>query len=190
MFLLLPLSFRCWTGDQSYQFSYGYNLAGALTSEVYPSGRRVQASYDAANRISQVTGTGPYANKTPGSTTYLSQVQYAAQGAPSFQKYGNTVTRNISFNSRLQPKRVADTLNNDNEQYLFIQDPICWGGDNSPSCDASAQNNGNMYGALVFQGGPGPYYTLAVSKQAYTYDSVKLSLGGTKVWPLANCGTH
>jgi len=41
----------------SYNFSYTYNLAGALTSEMYPSGRVVNTSYDGANRVNAVTGT-------------------------------------------------------------------------------------------------------------------------------------
>jgi YD repeat-containing protein len=34
------------TAGQSYGFSYSYNLAGALTSETYPSGRVVTTGYD------------------------------------------------------------------------------------------------------------------------------------------------
>jgi YD repeat-containing protein len=36
------------TAGQSYNFSYTYNLAGALTSETYPSGRVVTSRYDGA----------------------------------------------------------------------------------------------------------------------------------------------
>ncbi len=35
---------------QTYSFRYSYNLAGALTSETYPSGRVITNSYDGANR--------------------------------------------------------------------------------------------------------------------------------------------
>jgi len=38
-------------GANSYAFKYGYNLAGLLTSEQYPSGRKVVFEADAMNRI-------------------------------------------------------------------------------------------------------------------------------------------
>ncbi len=38
----------------TYGFTYTYNLAGALTSETYPSGRVVTTGYDAANRPTTV----------------------------------------------------------------------------------------------------------------------------------------
>ena len=154
------------TANQTYSFAYGYNLTGALASETYPSGHTVTTSYDGANRVSQVQGSNN------GGTNYLTQVQYAAHGAPSFQSYGNTVTRSTSFNSRLQPKSLWDALNNNGNQFLFIQNPICWGGDNDPNCDSSAKNNGNLYGALVYQGGPGPSSNLSITKQVFSYDGV------------------
>jgi len=45
------------TGGQTYSFSYTYNLAGAMTSETYPSGRMVSTSYDGVNRAQGVSGT-------------------------------------------------------------------------------------------------------------------------------------
>ena len=44
------------TGGRKYSFSYGYNLAGALTSETHPSGRVVSTGYDGANRPVTVAG--------------------------------------------------------------------------------------------------------------------------------------
>ncbi|HEY7304654.1 MAG TPA: hypothetical protein VH601_11090, partial [Bryobacteraceae bacterium] len=42
------------TASQTYSFAYAYNLAGALTSETYPSGREVTTGYDGANRVNAV----------------------------------------------------------------------------------------------------------------------------------------
>ncbi len=42
--------------NQTYPFTYAYNLAGALISETYPSGRVITTGFDGANRASQVTG--------------------------------------------------------------------------------------------------------------------------------------
>jgi YD repeat-containing protein len=46
------------TAGQTHSFeNYSYNLAGALTSETYPSGRVISYSYDAANRRTRHTGS-------------------------------------------------------------------------------------------------------------------------------------
>ena len=45
------------TGSTAYNFSYTYDLSGALASETYPSGRTItNASFDAAGRVTQVAG--------------------------------------------------------------------------------------------------------------------------------------
>jgi hypothetical protein len=44
------------TSDETYSFAYAYNVAGALTSETYPSGRVVNIGFNGANRTSTVTG--------------------------------------------------------------------------------------------------------------------------------------
>jgi len=66
------------TGGQTYPFSYGYNLAGALTSERYPSGHVLTMLYDPAGRTSQVAGA-----KGDNTTTYVSNLMYAPQGTPT-----------------------------------------------------------------------------------------------------------
>ena len=38
-------------GTSPYQFSYSYDISGALATETYPSGRIVTNSFDAAGRI-------------------------------------------------------------------------------------------------------------------------------------------
>ncbi|HEY1528924.1 MAG TPA: hypothetical protein VGH51_22095 [Candidatus Angelobacter sp.] len=45
------------TAGRTYAFAYAYNLAGALSSETYPSGRVVTTGYDGANRPNAVNGT-------------------------------------------------------------------------------------------------------------------------------------
>lgn len=44
------------TAGQTYNFGYTWDLAGALTSERYPSGRTIQTTYDHASRVSEVDG--------------------------------------------------------------------------------------------------------------------------------------
>jgi hypothetical protein len=60
------------TGGRSYNFSYGYNLAGALTQETYTSGRAMTTAYDSANWPSQMLGR---LNGEP-STSYVRSVSY------------------------------------------------------------------------------------------------------------------
>jgi hypothetical protein len=89
--------------SHAYTFSYGYNLADALISMTYPSGRVVSNGYDGANRVNAVTGV------LGGVTTpYVSGLTYAPHGGPSAYTYGNGVARAYTWNSRLQPVEMKD----------------------------------------------------------------------------------
>jgi RHS repeat-associated protein len=87
------------TDGQTYSLGYSYNLAGALTSETYPSGRVVSTAYDNAGRISTVSGqkSGELAK------TYASQFAYSSHGAVSALTLGNGLVEQTVFNNRLQP---------------------------------------------------------------------------------------
>ncbi len=91
------------TNGQTYGFSYTYNAA-SLSSETYPSGRTVTTSYDTANRVSQVAATFP-ANKT-----YVSGITYAPHGDFASYGYGNGVGRSATYNPRLQPTAMTDSI--------------------------------------------------------------------------------
>jgi RHS repeat-associated protein len=78
---------------QTYTLEYGYNLAGQLISEKYPSGRRVAYTVDEAGRLSNVFGGG---------RTYLSNLSYAGHGGLLAMTYGNGATESFSYNDRLQ----------------------------------------------------------------------------------------
>ena len=107
-----------------YWFSYQYNLAGSLVSETYPSGRVVSTSFDAANRVSGVSGV------LSGSTTnYLTQAMYAPHGAPTSYTYGNSVVSAWAYDSRLRPGCSASALNNDPNSILLQICPT-WDGEN------------------------------------------------------------
>ena len=60
-----PTAFSQATGSQTYTMGVGYNKAGMVTSETYPSGRVISTAYDNAGRLSGVSGqkTGE-SNKT------------------------------------------------------------------------------------------------------------------------------
>jgi YD repeat-containing protein len=82
----------------TYALAYGYNLAGLLLSERYPSGRSVNYGYDEGGRLATVADSAgvPYAN---GFT-------YAPHGALSAETFGNAAVHTLSYNSRLQASQV------------------------------------------------------------------------------------
>ncbi|OYV98574.1 MAG: hypothetical protein B7X11_05915, partial [Acidobacteria bacterium 37-65-4] len=115
------------TSGQNYTFGYGYDLAGDLTSETYPSERKVLTGYNGGDRI---TGVQAY-----GGTTYASAMSYAPQGAVSSMTLGNGLVETTAFNNRLQPTSIAagalasfgytygGTNNNGNVMSQTISDP-------------------------------------------------------------------
>jgi YD repeat-containing protein len=88
--------------DQSYAFTYSYDLAGNMTREQYPSGRVITSVFDPAARLSEVKG-----QKTGEPTkTYASQFLYTPHGGIS-QMISNDVMREaMAYNSQLQPLMI------------------------------------------------------------------------------------
>jgi len=83
-------------GQSGYTIFYGYNLAGSLKSQVYPSGRTVTAQYDPALRITLITGT-----KTgEPDKTYASSFQYAEHGGVEAMKLGNELWESVSTTTK------------------------------------------------------------------------------------------
>src|SRR5260221_2197475 len=75
------------TDGVGYAMSYGYNLAGEMTSQTYPSGRVVTTAYDNAGRLSQVAGQkSGEANKT-----YADSFGYWSSGAIKDLRLGNNL---------------------------------------------------------------------------------------------------
>lgn len=105
---------RTFTGlGGSYALNYAYNLAGQLSSLSIPfEAKQMGYNYDAAGRLSGVTGSGfstsyydwqtqqYYTQSVP---TFLSNVLYRAWGSKKSMTYGNTVSDAVTYNSRLQP---------------------------------------------------------------------------------------
>ncbi len=83
-----------WIDAQQYNLEYGYNLAGQLITEKYPSGKIVTTSYDANGRLSGVADP---------SRTYLSGMQYLGKGnSVSQMTLGNGTVENYTLNDRFQ----------------------------------------------------------------------------------------
>jgi RHS repeat-associated protein len=144
------------TAGQAYRMSYGYDLAGNMLTETYPSGRTLSLTYDSAGRVSQLSGakTGE-----PG-RTYAAGLTYTAHGAiasVSVADWG--MTQQTSFNSRLQPgtielRRAGSLILG--LDYTYTTTPT------------SAENNGNILSQTIRIGGTTP----ATITQSYQYDEV------------------
>ena len=136
--------------DQNYQVTCGYDLSGAVTSETYPSGRSVLTTYDAAGRVSGITGqkTGE-ANKT-----YASAMSYTSHGAVAAVTLGNALIEQVTFNNRLQPTQIK--LGTAANPTSVIQLGYGYG---------TTNNNGNVLSQTITA--PGLNVT-----QGYTYDAL------------------
>ena len=81
----------------TYTLSYAYNLGGELTSITDPTGAVINYSYDQTGRMTDVTGT-----TFGGVTSYATNMQYRAWGAVKHLSYGNNLTLDVGYNSRLE----------------------------------------------------------------------------------------
>ncbi len=147
------------TNATPYTMLYTYNLAGGLTSETYPSGRTISTGYDAANRVTQMGGV---LNGQP--TSYVASVSYQPHGGPFKMEYGNQLWRTYTYNQRLQVSGLWDALQDMPSQFLFLENPIGWGG---------TDNNGTVRNLTLYAGGPGPSSALFSFQQTFAYDGVK-----------------
>ena len=141
------------TDNLNYGFSYGYNLAGGMTSETYPSGRQVLTEFDSAGRAAGVkAGALYYAGASP--TDTVNRIQYAAHGAISAMKLGNGKWELTSFNTRLQPTLIG--LGTSSADSSILRLDYGYGNTN---------NNGNVLTQTISV----PALTL---NQCYGYDSL------------------
>jgi YD repeat-containing protein len=151
--------------DTTYpSFSYTWNLADALVSTTYPTGRVVTNGYDGANRISAVTGTP--VNRTP--KTYVSGATYAAFGGIAGFNYAVTDgvaagVRTFSYNGRMQLAEMKDQ----GASLLDLQYFYGGAATTGAAGTSSASNNGNPTGVLESaKKGSGANYTFT---QTYGY---------------------
>jgi RHS repeat-associated protein len=136
------------TDGNSYGMSYGYDLAGNLISETYPSNRVVSTAFDVAGRINDVSS---------GATHYASSFSYSAHGGVTDVKLGNNLWEHTTFEAnRLQPKEID--LGTSQGAFDKLKLNYDYG--------ALSTNNGNVMGqTITIPSGP----TLT---QSYTYDGI------------------
>ena len=94
-----------------------YNLAGAITSEKYPSGNVVNYNYDAAGRLNDYNGAAAFnGNLGAQSRTYASGISYNARSQMTVERFGTdtNIYHKQDFNIRGQLYNVrASTINGD-----------------------------------------------------------------------------
>jgi YD repeat-containing protein len=146
------------TNGTTYPFSYGYDLAGDLTSITYPSTRQVTYAYDQVPRPTSATGSFN-ATQTP----YASNVTYAPQGAVLNLPLGSGVTEAWTYDlMRLQPTSMTATLAGTSPTNL-----LSLGWTWYPS-GAASLNNGNLQAATITRVLGGKTYSYS---QSYNYDA-------------------
>ncbi len=84
-------------GANTYEMNYGYNLAGQLTSEKYPSTRMVNYNFQTGYGLTSVNDA---------SNTYLSAMTYTPHGAVNSETLGNGAIHTMAFNDRLQLSQI------------------------------------------------------------------------------------
>ena len=92
------------TGGQSYTMAYGYDRAGNLTSQRYPSDRVVDYVYDGAGRIAGAkTGADGWYAGGRGDNA----VGYEPHGGVKQLLLGNGLWEQRRYNARLQPTQIG-----------------------------------------------------------------------------------
>jgi RHS repeat-associated protein len=147
------------TAGHSFTFDYTYTGAFALSTQTYPSGRKVTTQYDYAGRPKNLLGQ--YMGvKTDYAGSAANLIQYASNGGISSMTMGNGIVENRDYNSRLQPTKIqAGALLSIWNCYQTNDDASC------PSLITVSGNNGNVQGQKIKRGAQN--WT-----QKFTYDGV------------------
>jgi RHS repeat-associated protein len=143
-------------GSETYSMNYGYNLAGAVTSMTYPSGRVVNYAFDDGARLSQVSS---------GATVYASQFDYTSSSAAlKALTLGNGAVESYAYNSRLQVQSLDLTKSGTqllHYDYTYgLYDPV------TNTIDVT-KNNGQIAQIEGFIGGQKQW------QQRFAYDTVR-----------------
>ncbi len=120
------------SGPTTYALSYGYNLAGMLTSETYPSGRAMSYAIGYGGKLSSVSD---------GSATFANNFSYDPGGGLSSETWGNTAVHTMSYNRELKASQVKLSINNlEKQRYDYLYGTV----DQSTGGVTTSQNNGQI----------------------------------------------
>jgi len=181
---------------QAYTTLRGYNLAGGVTSQTYPSGRTVSYAYDNVGRTNSFSGNlGDGTNRT-----YASGIVYSSMGGVTKEQFGtDTPVYNKSFyNSRgqLSEIRVSTSYTGPTDTtwnrgaIINHYSNNCWGmcgGSNSTT--AMTDNNGNLKKQEVYIPANDQVSSYTTWWQQYDYDPLnrlrwvkEFNSGNTQLW--------
>lgn len=155
-----------------YVMTYTYNLAGIMTSQVYPSGRVVSCEYDEAGRLAGVKNSASGIYYAGGAASdSVNRIQYAPHGEVSKMRLGNALWEHKNFNSRLQTEQIGLGTSSTNSSVLQLDYNY-----------GTSTNNGNLQSqTITLPGG-------VILSQNYGYDqlnrlqSAQETNGGTETW--------
>jgi RHS repeat-associated protein len=158
------------TWSPTYQISRSYNLAGAITSQTYPSGHTVSYSYDAAGRTASFSG-----NLGDGvSRTYASSFVYNSRSQITQELFGTQTPlyHKLQYNIRgqLWDVRVATGADvngswNRGALQFFYESTLTHGA-------SGPDNNGNVLKSSHYAPLDETSSTSSSPYQLYTYDAL------------------
>jgi RHS repeat-associated protein len=154
------------TWSNPYEVRVGYDFAGAITGQTYPSGHTTTYSYDQAGRLQTFSGTlGDNSSRT-----YANNFQYNDYGLLQQEQFGTQIPlyHKQRFNSRGQLWEMrlstvsfdSDPANGDRGSIVnYFSGSYMQGG-------SGTDNNGNLLRQEMYVPG-GPYF-----QQTYGYDNL------------------
>jgi YD repeat-containing protein len=164
-----------------YNVQRGYDLAGNVLSQTYPSGRTVSYGYGAAGRLSTFTGTlGDGVSRN-----YATGLAYNAAGQMTKEAFGMqaaTLYHRTFYNVRLQPYNITLGTGTSDDAADANSGPVnaVWdrgrlvnhygSGDFTAWGTSGANNNGNVLRGHHYVPTTGPYYD--IHYWDYSYDGV------------------
>jgi RHS repeat-associated protein len=164
------------TAGSNYQVSATYNLAGAITSQTYPSGHIVNYGYDGAGRTNSMTGRlGDGRNRT-----YSTGISYSSLGGIAQEQFGTQTSlyhklhynlRGQLFDIRVSIYSLAADEWNWNRGALvnYYSSNFSWGGNSTGS---GLDNNGNVTRERHWVPANDAVSDYSYTQDDYTYDSL------------------
>jgi len=164
-------------GNQPYSISYAYDLAGHVTTVLYPSNRTVNYNYDNAGRLADKDSTHPAFTGNLGDNvtrTYAKGIVYGSAGQMTQEQFGTSTAlyNKLLFNSRgqLAEMRVG-TASGTSGDTTWNRGKII--NDYSSACSGvcdGANNNGNLLKQSVYVPNNESNTSSTSWYQQYTYD--------------------
>lgn len=152
-------------GSSDSLMTYTYNLSGAMIEQQYPSGRKIQNTFDASGDLEMVSSRK---NANAGYWAYANNFSYNAARAVTSMQLGNGTWESTTFNSRLQPTQIALGVTQGATGVLKLD--YKYGEWVSGSIDES-KNNGNIVRQIITVPTVGTNNGFTAT-QKYYYDSL------------------